>query len=389
MLKIIRALLLVSLLIVAVACSGGGNPPAADKPTTAPSGEQPTEAPSGEQPTEAPSGEQPTAAPSGEQPTAASSGGNTSVVSRENLDGSLANLDSYRLHFTFGIEGKDKDGKPQKGAIEILQEYIKASHDRRMTYSTTGNLGQTGSLTPTTSPVGGKFEIIQIGDTSYLYSPEGQNAQKCLGYSSSDQGNTRSMELFKPSDIIGGLKNAKLAAKGETVNGVKADHYTFDQTGLDFGSFSSAKGDAWVASDGGYVVKYVGQATGQNALFGQSTEGTFTWEYTLEEVNQLKEIALPKECENQKPSADIPVPENATEKNSFGNIQTYKTSDEPAKAAEFYKQQLPTQGWQAGSENKRGDAITLDFTKEGRKITVTVTKDEKGSSVIVMENKAS
>ncbi len=322
--------------------------------------------------------------PAGSEPA---SGADTRSI--DNLSSTLETLDSYRMRFTFGFDGKDDQGKDQKGSIQIVQEVVKATNDRRLRYSTEGNLssGSPGAAGSAASPSGGAYEILQIGDTSYLYSPEGTGDQKCFSYSGGDQGTSQTTELFKPDDIVGGVKDAKLVKRGETVNGIVTDHYTFDQGGLSFGTFSSAKGDAWIASDGGYVVKYTGEATGKNALFGQSTEGSFTWEYLVEDVNTIKEIALPAECEGQKPAADIPIPSNATEKNSFGNIQTFITVDEPAAVAEYYKKELPGQGWQAGAGNSLGDTETLEFTKEGRKLAITITKNEQGTNVILMETK--
>ncbi|HEU4325206.1 MAG TPA: hypothetical protein VFS21_18840 [Roseiflexaceae bacterium] len=371
-----RTLVPALMLAFAVACTGT---PQASQPTALPAGTTDGATPAGSTGGEGggTSGET-----GGSEPTP---GADPGLI--EDLSGTLENLDSYRMRFSFGFDGKDDQGKEQKGTIEIVQEVVKATNDRRLRYSTEGNLssGSAGAAGSTTSPSGGAYEILQIGDTSYLYSPEGAGDQKCFSYSGGDQGTSESTELFKPDDIVGGVKDAKLVKRGETVNGVVTDHYTFDQGGLSFGTFSSAKGDAWIASDGGYVVKYTGEATGKNALFGQSTEGNFTWEYVVEDVNTIKEIALPTECEGQKPADDIPIPSSATEKNSFGNIQTFITTDEPATVAEYYKKELPGQGWTAGASNSLGDTETLEFTKEGRKLAITVSKNEQGTNVILME----
>ncbi|GAB4216884.1 MAG: hypothetical protein OHK0022_58560 [Roseiflexaceae bacterium] len=378
---------LVPALVLAVAVACGGNPQVSN-PTAQPDGS------SGSATTPAASANEggvtaPTAAGDDSESTAASEPAGAETRSIQDLSGSLENLDSYRMRFTFGFDGKDDQGQEQKGSIELVQEVIKGSNDRRLRYSTEGNLsgGGSGAAGTGSAPGGGAYEILQIGDTSYLYSPDGTGDQKCFSYSGGDQGASRSTELFKPDDIVGGVKDAKLVKRGETVNGVVTDHYTFDQNSLGFGTFSTAKGDAWIASDGGYVVKYSGEATGKNALFGQSTEGTFTWEYVVEDVNAIKQIALPAECESQKPANDIPIPSNATEKNSFGNIQTFITTDAPAAVAEYYKQELPSQGWQAGTTSALGDTETLEFTKGDRKLSVTASKNEKGTNVILMETK--
>ncbi|HET9224518.1 MAG TPA: hypothetical protein VFO07_18540, partial [Roseiflexaceae bacterium] len=212
----------------------------------------------------------------------------------------------------------------------------------------------------------------------------GQNAQKCIGMTS-DQDAGSMAAAFKPSDIIGGLNQAKLVGKGETVNGVVADRYSFDQNALSFGTFASAQGEAWIAQDGGFLVKYVGTATGKNSfLTSKSAEGTFTWEYNLTDANKVGAIDLPKECEGQQPADDIPVPEKTTDKASFGKMITFKSPDAPADVAAFYKQQMPKQGWEAGEASEFGDLQTLNYTKDGRKLSITITKEEQGGSAVMI-----
>ena len=293
------------------------------------------------------------------------------------ISGSLDGLSSYRLHFRFTFDGKDEQGKPQKGGMEWLQEAIKETKESHIRFTSTGDAAQANSKP-------GTFELYQVGASSYIYSPDGQADQQCMGMTSDQSGQDRSA-FFKPGDIVGGLKQAKLVGKGETINGVVADHYSFDQNAVTFGSFESAKGDVWIAQDGGYPVKYVGTATGKGTILaGKTAEGTFTWEYHVEDANQVESIVLPQECESQKPADDIPVPENATAKNSFGKLITFKSTDAPAEVATFYKKALPEQGWAAGDASALGDLQTLSFTKAERKLSITITKAESGGSNVLI-----
>ena len=365
--NLLRSVVFALALALLAAC-GGGSPAATDAGAT-PSSAQDSK-PAADKPTEA---SEPTEAP---EPTASSETRDITDIS-----GSLDALKSYRLRFTFTFDGKDDQGKAQKGSMEFLQEIIRASKDQHMRYSATGDASQGGGQ--------GVFEYYMVGGSTYIYSPDGQSEQKCIGMTS-DQSSQSPGELFKPSDIVGGLRQAKLAGKGETVNGVKADHYTFDQSDVTFGTFATAKGDVWVAQDGGFMVKYVGTATGKgNMLAAKSGEGTFTWEYNVEDANKVEAIDLPKECAGQQPADDIPTPENATEKASFGKMLTFKSADAPADVAAFYKKALPAQGWQAGETNDLGEMQTLIFTKDSRKLTVTIMKEIASvSSVMINEEPA-
>jgi hypothetical protein len=370
----VSSLMALTLLFVA-ACGGGPATPAGSGNAASGGGQAQPEA---GKPTAAAQPEQaakPTTAPATE------AGGETRDI--QDIGGSLDALNSYRMRFSFKFDGKDDQDKPQQGGMEFVQEIIKDRKDQHIRFSATGDTAQG-------SGKNGAFELYQVDGTSYMFSPDGQVEQKCIGVTSG-QNSLDTSAPFKPSDVVGGLRDARLVNKGETVNGVVADHYTFDEKAISFGAFASAKGDAWVAQDGGFLVKYVGTATGKNSILaGRSGEGTFTWEYNVEDANQVAAIALPKECEGQKPAADIPMPDNATDKTSLGKLITFKTPDAPADVAAFYKKQLPQQGWKAGEANVMGDLQTLAFSKDGRKLSVTITKEDAGgSNVLISEEQGS
>ncbi len=384
--RLLRSSLLALALVSVVAC-GSGTPAATSDPTAPPPSAATAVPSSG---TEAkpvdskPAVEaDPTAAPAAEATAApdASTGSDTRDV--QDISGSLDALKSYRLHFTFTFDGKDDQGKPQKGGMELLQEAIKESKDSHIRFTATGDAAQQNGKP-------GAFELYQVGGSSYIYSPDGPAEQKCIGMTS-DQSGQNVGGFFKPGDIIGGLKQAKLVGKGETVNGITADHYSFDQHAVTFGTFDSAKGDVWIAQDGGYPMKYAGTASGKDTIMaGKSAQGTFTWEYNIEDANLVTSIDLPKECAGQQPADDIPMPENATAKNSFGKLITFKSPDAPADIAAFYKKAMPEQGWAAGDASALGDLQTLGFTKAARKLSITITKEASGgSNVLINEEKSS
>jgi hypothetical protein len=57
--------------------------------------------------------------------------------------------------------------------------------------------------------------------------------------------------LFKPGELLGLLDTTRLVKSDDIVNGLAADQYS--ATGKDKGAgfYSTAKGDIWVARDGG------------------------------------------------------------------------------------------------------------------------------------------
>ena len=312
-----------------------------------------------------------------EATTAPSAGGGDSV-SIDNLSNGLTTLKSYRMRYTMSFSGKDDNGKEQTGSLELMQEYIAASKNMHTKMN-----GTDSNITNTKST--GAFELFQIDNTSYIYTSDSTSDQKCISYSSADTSQSGMADFIKPADLLGGLHNAKLIKKGDNVNGVAADQYQAEQKDLAFGTFTAVSGNLWVAQDGGYVVKYAGEATGKAALIGKGTTGTFKWEYNIEDANKVESIQLPPECAAAKPADDIPVPPNATDKGNFGTIITFKSPDDAAKVIDFYKQELPGKGWK---ESDSSVESMLSYTKDARNLTIIISKEDSGgSSVMITEAK--
>ncbi|MCL4505358.1 MAG: hypothetical protein M1434_15570 [Chloroflexi bacterium] len=299
---------------------------------------------------------------------AAASGGDTRSI--DSLNGGLEKLKSYRLHVVYNYDGKNAKGETDKGGIDLLQE-IASNKDQHMKFSGAGGGGSNDA----------GLETFQIGGVYYLYNATAEAGKKCTSYSSGQQDAASPAALFNPSDMLGGLNDVKLVQKGDNVNGVAADHYAAAESSFNVGLFTNAKGDVWVAQDGGYVVKYTGQASGKAALLGGGVDGAISWEYNVEDANKIDTIALPPECAASRPADDIPVPDNATEKGNIGNIITFKSPDDPAKVTDFYKQALPGKGWTAGEGSMEG---MLTYTKDKRTLTVMIAKEDNGGSNVVI-----
>ena len=292
----------------------------------------------------------------------------------ENLD----NLSSYRIRMVYGFVGKDDEQKDVNASYEIIQETIKASGDYHLKMT---NSDDTQAVTKTTT-----IEMYRIGKDTYMLNAESEADTKCISFSSED---SKSNVGFSPKDMLGGgLKSAKLVEKGVTVNGVVADHYTYSDQAIMMGGAMKGSGEYWIAQDGRYVVKYSGKATGKGAgLLVKAAEGAISWDYDLDAVNSLQKIELPADCANAKPSADIPVPDNATDKGQFGTMLTFKTKDEVGKVADYYKQQLPDKGWELTKDDTMGELVSLEFTKDKRTLSIMITKGDDGTTVLINEKK--
>jgi hypothetical protein len=296
------------------------------------------------------------------------------------LDEGLASLDSYHMTFTMSVDGKDENGNPKSGSFDILQEINRKANEQHMRIGGTQVFADSSS----SGDAGSAFEVYQIQEATYMFSTGSDGKPGCTMFSSSDSASSN-YEVYKPSDLLGSMDDAKLVKKGVTVNGVKTDEYKVSNTGLGFGTFSQGTATFWLAQDAKYVVKYTGEATGKAAgLF--NVDGTVKWDYSVDQINELPALKLPAECEAQKPSTDVPIPDNATEKSILGKLITFKSPDSVSDLADYYKKALPENGWTAGENTDMGESMAvLNFTKDSRKLSVTITQGDSGGSMVLLQ----
>jgi hypothetical protein len=378
---IIRSLIpLTALALLASAC-GGSEPQNTPQPTaipataTAPAASQtgPTATPeAGQQPAATPapaSGQQPAVTPAPQQPAATPATGSDqdqTAMRKLNLDATPTNLKSYRIRFTFSFDGKLSDGEALKGTAEFLQEAIAETNEQRVRFSSTRQDAKKGEDKTT-------VDRFIVGNVNYYFVAEGDGQGQCISISS-DAPTTQQLAIFKPSDLIGNPQGLRLTEQGITVNGIRTDRYAVEAPDL--------KGEAWVAQEGDFVVKYTGEFSGKTPLF-DGADGKATWEYQLE-PDAVSKIDLPEACSAQKPADDIPVPASATDKSQFGNVISFRSSESPQKVADFYKAEMPKLGWTQRDASEAGDFFLLEFTKDGRTVNITVNKEGTGSGVLIL-----
>jgi len=288
----------------------------------------------------------------------------------DNLDNGLDKLKSYREHMVYSFEGKDAKGVQQKSSLDLLQEVIVETKDQHIKMSNNS-----------ADSAGKSYETFQVGGSTFIYNNTGGADSSCTSFSSTTTGQNDPTALFKPRDMLGNLQSAKLVQKGENVNGVMTDHYLAVDKDFGMGLFSNAKGDVWVAQDGKWVVKYVGEASGKTPLLGAGVEGKIAWEYNITDANAVNKIDLPAVCSESKPDEDIPVPANVTEKGNLGNMVTFKSPDDIAKITDFYRTALTGQGWKEGEGGTEG---IMSFTKDKRTLNIMMTKEDSGGSNVVI-----
>ena len=67
---------------------------------------------------------------------------------------------------------------------------------------------------------------------------------------------------------------------------------------------------------------------------------------------------------------------------------TFSTTDSPEEVADFYKEELAALGWkEGGNPMVMPELITLEFSKEARKLSITITTSEGKTTVLITETK--
>jgi hypothetical protein len=185
--------------------------------------------------------------------------------------------------------------------------------------------------------------------------------------------------LWEPASFLAGVTGGEKVGS-ETVHGLETDRYTFDERA--FGPFppSQSTGQMWVASNGGFIVRYFVTTVAKADYFGEGIEGTITWDYQLTNVNQPIDIELPGDC----PAGIIDAPRlpDAGNLQNLPGLVSYTTASSLTEATTFYQQGLIDLGWQPVDDPIVSETLALqDFTRANQQLVVIVTSSESGTTV--------
>lgn len=202
----------------------------------------------------------------------------------------LDTFSAYRMDFSSEFEGT-RQGQPTSGDLTGFLEVTKNPAAQHLL------VGMNGDSFKKLAPLG-ELEIIDLGSTFYLKSP--QDGQ-WLGIPGFFVKTMLPDGMYNPEDSIDLPATAAPQPGTELVNGVLARRFTFDLADLGglAANYEEAEGTIWVAVDGNYVVKYEATLTGQhsNLTAGGITlldEGTIAMSYDLTEVNGDLVVAPPE-----------------------------------------------------------------------------------------------
>jgi hypothetical protein len=303
-----------------------------------------------------------------------------------NIDDSLAKFDSYRSKFTMSFEGVDSNGESGNGKVEALSEYVKsppASHMlMKMEGAATGE--EDGAM---------NIETYIVDGMNYTYMDEmGWMSSPATGDDAFSQG------FFSTDDMLGDLpKSAKRSLLPQNVNGISTWHYTFDENDLKKDmtdmDIEYAKGEVWVARDGGYPVKMIIEIKGKDITGADDTafmaNGVMKMEYELLEVNGDINISPPEEAlggAGAGGGSDLPMLDDAEVQLSMGGMLNYFTAASVQDAVAFYKDNLPAEGWALDDsfEMVTEDSAMLSFKKDNVELSLIIGVEDDGKTGVTL-----
>lgn len=276
----------------------------------------------------------------------------------------LSDLASYTATLTLSFDGT-KDGKAQKWTKTYVMQVSKDPQARQLTLQRSGDLAN--------------LDPVNMAEREGMdYSWQGENT--CTGQPI-QQGDALGDRL-EPAGFLSFVIGAAETGT-EKMNGIASTHYTFDEHALGQENLTQSKGEMWVATDGGYVVKYLLSSTGKADYFGEGIEGTLTQDYELTDVGKAMTIDVPGDC--PPGLVDAPQLPDATNVDSSPGLLTYESSTKMAEASAFYQKGLPKLGWKPSGKPAVADSDTLlDFAKGNETLTIVLATKADKTDVTLM-----
>jgi len=237
----------------------------------------------------------------------------------------LAELSSFKASLTVSFDGT-QNGQAAQWSNTSIFTYQKEPRARTLTFETTAVLEESQPNFRAEMD-GAEYELFADGN--------------CFARPLDPANST--IEFLNPIVAVTGVLGAEEAGH-ETVNGIETDHYTFDERAIAQAGLNTSSGELWVASQGGYLVRYHLKTEGDENYFGEGMAGTVTLNYELSEVDQVAAIQLPAGC--PAGMVDAPVLPDAVNITDMPGLLQYETATSVLEARSFYEGELLKLGWE-------------------------------------------
>jgi len=276
----------------------------------------------------------------------------------------LTDLSSYKATLALSFDGT-RAGQPEQWTETYILASTQEPAARQLTIEKSGDVSNPEAVF-----------MAEVDGAAYERRGESACSATVIDAENSQ------IERLNPAGFLTGVIGAEEAGS-ETVNDVAADHYTFDERAFGQEGLAQSTGEMWVASEGGYIVRYLLTTVGTADYFGEGLEGTLTWDYELTEVNTPLAIELPADC--PAGMVDAPRLPDASSVLNVPSVLAYDTSSSPAEAVAFYQEEIPGLGWTLVGEPNITDTMTiLDFTNGDQTLRVILSAGESATTVRII-----
>jgi hypothetical protein len=268
----------------------------------------------------------------------------------------LADLAGYHASLSQDVTGTLKGAAFERHTkLELTRAPAAGDYDFSLTIQ--------GSDEPSTF-----LRVIGLGPATYAWkSPDGQ----CTGKFDEQA----SEKLIDPTAMLSPVSKATKVGN-ESVNGIPATHYRFDQNSLPWADPKpKVAGEIWIANTGGYVVKYLLNVSAPSKPDSNEAQVAQTWDYEVSGTDGSASVALPKGC--LEVLTDVPVMADARLLIRTNGMTDFVTASTGRQVLDFYSQELPPLGWKSDKELPAGDVslpFAVSFTNGSRRISLHLAK---------------
>lgn len=294
-------------------------------------------------------------------------------------------LNSYRSSVGIVVEGTE-NGEEIKGTIQFMVEYTSEPLAQHVVITGEGFEGTEAT---------GSIEMFRVGDTAYV-----KFGEDWLSMPVGEDDFLTGAGLFGPDELLGDTCGWNKERDTE-YNGVKVHHWTLSKTDAETcmtaeqlaesGELTDLSGNLYVAVDGNYPVAMDLVFEGKNLDVGMDVgegpvdEGRMEFTFEMIDVNEPFVIEVPEEAlASGAVPEDIPIPDDAEEVSHTLGLITFMSPSSPEEVADFYKAEMPQNGWTEVSADEFSGTHMLEYSKDNRKASVMINTDSDSGKTSVL-----
>ena len=299
-------------------------------------------------------------------------------------------ITSYKGEFIISFDGFT-EGESTQGSMNMMMEMTTDPMAQHFILSMEGlDLGEAAEGFELTD-----MEFFMVENTMYANMGMGLGWLKFPGMTVDDFQDS----VLLPEEFIDLPPTAKRKLLPEMVNGVSCWHYVIDDPSAfdETAQFETFEADAWVAVDGGYLVKLELNATGTfSDEFNEGIsleEGSMDIVFNLLSINEDFTIELPEEAlaaedfgfgddllgDQEWTREDVPLPEDAQIDLVMDGTVFFFTDLTVQETADYMTEQLNANGWApVGDPFSSPDSYIGDFSKGDETLTLMINPNTGG-----------